>query len=115
MQLANSLAVYLPHLKQFVIEISDFTRAGRRLDYPVDDGMEPVQQACAVMFFRTCPALDILSFNGIPHDWEYECRFPSRVWVKTDEDGVVGARMAGRNVLKWKVSEEGNHRVGPCS
>ncbi len=78
----------------------------------MSDGLDEVQQVYAEKFFSRCPSLQVISFNGIPADDDSteKGHFPSRVWVRSDGNGI-GARMSssGRAMIKWKLSEYWEH------
>ncbi|KAF9031129.1 hypothetical protein BDZ89DRAFT_1064238 [Hymenopellis radicata] len=102
-RLGEIIAARLPKLEVLILFVTDFSDRPRREDYPMDDGLDDVQKAAAVSLFESCPELNTISFNGIPHIWDPIGRFPARVWTRDSGDG--GARMTGRAALPWKLGE----------
>ncbi|KAF9043826.1 hypothetical protein BDZ89DRAFT_1059289, partial [Hymenopellis radicata] len=111
--LALQLAPPFPLLETLIITVKALSYRPRRMDYPMPDGLDEVQQGFAVNFFNTCRSLHVISFNGIPADDDSMTlgEFPGRVWVRFSDDNGIGARMSsnGRAMLKWKLSEYWEH------
>ncbi|KAF9016445.1 hypothetical protein BDZ89DRAFT_1075595, partial [Hymenopellis radicata] len=102
--LPTLIATHLPCLEILILFVYKWSkRARRRMDYPVDDGIDEEQRQCAARFFETCKGLGVISFNGIPGA-EEKGKVPDRVWTRGD--GGEGARMTVRDALKWRLSED---------
>ncbi|KAF9009117.1 hypothetical protein BDZ89DRAFT_1229878 [Hymenopellis radicata] len=107
--IASIVETSFPLLETLIILVNSLSNRPRRMDYPVCDGLDQVQEHWASHFFGRCPNLQVISFNGIPSvDGVPDGRYPARVWVR---DSSTGARMAtsGRAMLKWKLSEFWNN------
>ncbi|KAF8900941.1 hypothetical protein CPB85DRAFT_1256523 [Mucidula mucida] len=73
----------------------------RRSDFPSDDGGDRRQHDYAIVFFRTCPSLDVISFNGVRFEDPPVFMQPDRVWRRVTVAGEVEAHMTGRESLPW--------------
>lgn len=77
----------------------------RRVDYPEADGLDALQETYALQIFRRCPNIEVVSFNGVPDEWEYDCLQPLRVWKRTTgRNGECGVCPTGRSSLPWKLT-----------
>ncbi|KAF9021923.1 hypothetical protein BDZ89DRAFT_1071063 [Hymenopellis radicata] len=105
--LSSIVASSLPNLSILILTLSYglLSFRLRRSDFPSDDGGDRRQHDYAVVFFRACPSLNIISFNGAPFEDSPAFIQPDRVWRRASVDAGVEAQMTGGESLPWKIGQ----------
>lgn len=76
------------NLEILVTSLREFNNRPRRVDFPVDDGIDERERDYAVGIFKQFPCLKMASLTGLStaEDWD-QPNVSRRVWARSNEDG----------------------------